>query len=358
MTQKTRIAAVGAIGLSVAGIIGLLFFLIFEKSTETVHRGGKPEVIRDDWAALSRAVDARGYYSERIPAGTDFWNGDSTLIFCGPGFMETLKQDDMDALDQFIGEYGARLVVSGLPVNLESYAGQPAAALLDFCGISTEPMEEKPESRKSSGDGLSLGSIVIEGRDEGLPVQWGDGQAIPLAGDLALLSKGTLTGETRWIQAAYGKGSITFCSDSDFFHNAGLGNEGHAAMLAWLISDDTEYELIGIEDGTVTVAEKKFPWSKITVPLGVFCAMLVWSRGPRFGPVLEAANRDRRSIAERFMAEGGFLWTRTAPGTLEALVTHTEFRKKAKKQNAGEFLDLMNKLEAGKLDGRKDRRKI
>jgi len=391
MTQKARTAAVAGIGAAAAGILTLVFFLTFEKKTETVRQGGKPQVIRDDWSALARTVSSRDFEFERLPAGTDFWNGDCTAVFCGPAFMDELDSEGMESLDLFIGEYGGRLVVCGLPEDLESYRGKPASALLDICGIDMEPASEQSGETPYAPEESSMGTMAIEGRDGELPVLWGDGRPIPLAAEAPFLSKGTLRGSPRWIQAEYGEGSITFCSDSDFFRNSGIAGEGHAEMLAWLLPGDAVYELVGIEDDTVTMAEKRFPWGKILLPLAVFCGMLVWSRAPRFGPVRETAGRDRRSISERFAAEGGFLWSRTAPGTLAALMLRSardRFVRIGKKDkasaeaiaeselalpesmaakptrgrtdrqlNAGEFMDLMNRLEAGGRDTSKDRRK-
>ncbi len=112
----------------------------------------------------------------------------------------------------------------------------------------------------------------------------------------------------------YGRGAIFAGGEPYAFMNEGLklqGNRkladfmfGKSALKAWVpVVRYAETESKGV---------RRLDAAPVLLSLALVFAMLLWMSGPRIGAFIPDEIRQRRSLRERFQAEGHFLWRRGA----------------------------------------------
>ena len=145
---------------------------------------------------------------------------------------------------------------------------------------------------------------------------------IPRARRLAVTRKdariafGTKAG-LAFVRYAESAGSVTFLADSTFLDNESIGLHDHAA-LAWALvragGDVPGGVWIAVRDEVPTLNQLlvRHAWMALASG-GLLIVGWLWAAGARFGPLLPAPPRDRRSLLEHVEASGDFLW-RTGRG--------------------------------------------
>jgi hypothetical protein len=117
-----------------------------------------------------------------------------------------------------------------------------------------------------------------------------------------------------------GAGHVTVLTDDDFLQNTGIGELDHAELLyRWV-------RQFGHSGATWIVRMRSEPidlWARfwkhgwaIAVALAAWLAFHVWSRAPRFGPVLPDPVPARRELMEHVQAAGHFLLRHGAGASL------------------------------------------
>jgi hypothetical protein len=107
-----------------------------------------------------------------------------------------------------------------------------------------------------------------------------------------------------------------------FLENRRLADEGNLAFASALLGDlragevwlPTSAEAAAAPSGGGLLARKAF--LPVAAAAFLFCLVLLWSRSPRFGPVIPEPPADRRSLSERLRAEGRFLFSHRADASI------------------------------------------
>jgi hypothetical protein len=136
------------------------------------------------------------------------------------------------------------------------------------------------------------------------------------------------------VRVAEGIGHVTVIASGEIFTNALIDEADHARLLLDVVAGH-------LEPGKVwLVFQSSFPslaaviWGRaplLVSSLALLLCIWLWSAMPRFGPKLEPAAEDRRSIGEHINAAGAFTWRYAgSPALAKSAVTavlHTAERR-------------------------------
>jgi hypothetical protein len=113
------------------------------------------------------------------------------------------------------------------------------------------------------------------------------------------------------VRVAEGDGYVTVVASGDFFSNMLIDEADHARLLLDVVAGY-------LDPGKVwLIFQSSFPslgdviWETaplLVISLVALFSLWLWAKTPRFGPKLEPAGEDRRSISEHVSAAGAFTW--------------------------------------------------
>ncbi|MEJ2452594.1 MAG: DUF4350 domain-containing protein [Candidatus Thiodiazotropha sp.] len=110
----------------------------------------------------------------------------------------------------------------------------------------------------------------------------------------------------------YGRGYVTFLSDSGFFDNGRIGDYDHAPLLAEL-ADGPERVWLLYSSQMPSLLELIWRWAPyLVVSLLLFVGLSIWHMGRRSGPRIVSGQQQRRDLLEHLQAAAQFNW-RTDP---------------------------------------------
>jgi hypothetical protein len=106
----------------------------------------------------------------------------------------------------------------------------------------------------------------------------------------------------------YGKGYVTFLSDSEIFDNKHLGEHDHASMLAEMTAGYQQVWLLYSSQmpGLLRLIWRWAPY--LTISLSLFVALLLWRMSRRSGPLLLRGQQQRRDLLEHLEAAAEYNW--------------------------------------------------
>ena len=136
---------------------------------------------------------------------------------------------------------------------------------------------------------------------------------------LILMSEGQREGQSRWLQFRHGSGWLAITGAAWFWENEELGKFDHAALISVVMAGNPPVQSVSLLQDSRPAAPVVWPaaWWALIAPLLTFLVVLIWYQVPRLGPAIPAPAAQRRSLAERFAAEGWFQWQRTGRGEFQ-----------------------------------------
>ena len=293
--------------LVIAGLVGW-FLLTHERQTEEVYVGFSGEARYNPFLAAERLLnevdieaDSRETFrpSEWLPPGTD-----TLIVYANPVLTESVE---LASLYDWVRSEGGHLVL--LPpkdddVSVDLLFTEFRLLLLptddlaedvdgEEHGAEADTDTDVPEADADYEVDLSAARYRLEALDA-------DASA-SLADDLGNVA----------LRRAEGNGYVTAIASEYYFDNYWLNEADHARLLLDVVAGY-------VVPGKVWfVFQMSFPplWKVIldAAPYLLSTLLLVlvfwlWSRIPRFGPLVEARPDSRRSIVEHVAAAGRFGW--------------------------------------------------
>ncbi len=111
---------------------------------------------------------------------------------------------------------------------------------------------------------------------------------------------------------AYGRGYVTFLSDSGFFDNDRIGDYDHASLLAELVAGPDRVWLL-YSSQMPSLLELIWRWAPyLVISLTLLAVLSLWRMGRRSGPRIVSGQQQRRDLLEHLQAAAEFNW-RTDP---------------------------------------------
>lgn len=150
------------------------------------------------------------------------------------------------------------------------------------------------------------------------------------------------------VQKKYGKGLVTFLSESSIFENTFLEDEDHAKLLWYLIHSHSdapqEVWLVDSDEYPPLITLLyKYAWT-VLLACTLLLMLAFWSWLPRFGPQINMALPYRRQLLEHIRASGIWLW-KTPDQRQERLIktTRQTIQQLAQKRlSGGQLLEDRN----------------
>jgi hypothetical protein len=106
----------------------------------------------------------------------------------------------------------------------------------------------------------------------------------------------------------WGKGFVTFLSDSDFFGNDRIGDYDHASLLAELTADRDRVWLL-YSSQMPSLVQLLWRWApQLVISLGFLSLLLIWRMSRRSGPRMRTTQTQRRDLLEHLQAAAEFNW--------------------------------------------------
>lgn len=296
MRRRIPIAYVVGSFLVILAVAG--FFTLFERVEDEVEVGYQGAARTNPFLATERLFTRLGAPARTLAAGpTVLPPADHTLLLLSPA--RSLSAERFEKIRAWVRE-GGRLIVTpdeapsldpilrhwSVEVAEDPDAGEPEVFEVNLAE-GAKARVEMPRTRR----------LAVERKD-------------------AQIEKGTEAG-LALVRYAEGKGSVTFLAAADFLANDGIGQHDHAA-LAWALvragGDAPAGVWLSIRDEVPTLGQllARHAWMALASGALLIAAWL-WYAGSRFGPLLPAPPRGRRSLLEHVEASGDFLW-RTGRG--------------------------------------------
>ncbi|RPE79917.1 DUF4350 domain-containing protein [Vulcaniibacterium tengchongense] len=294
--RPTR-AHLGAVALALllgagAAAFAAWWLRTYERVEETVDLPPGPELRRNPLHVLLLALRADGVRAqarprlqlERHPPAP----GDTVLLYGDP---RSLRAREAAALLAWVERGGHLLLRTPPPGPLDPEAPVP---VLDALGLA--PMLAPPACT-----GLRV-------RGEGGHVEFCRGRRFtaPDAG-APRLAWASPEGGYVYMRLAHGAGTVDVLADFDYLGNAALKEPTHIALARQLLAPN-------YRGGTVhLIYDARMPsfWATLLrqhwmawAPLLLALLGALWARAQRFGPLLEPAPRERRSLLEHVEAAG------------------------------------------------------
>ena len=299
--MSSRVGSI-VVTLVIAGLVGW-FLMTHERQSQEFYVGFSGEARYNPFLAaehllngLDIEADSRETFrpSEWLPPGTD-----TLIVHANPVLTESVE---LATLYDWVSVEGGHLVL--LPprdddVNVDSLLTEFGLMMLPVGDLAEETDTETDIDIETLEDGVDY-EVDLSATQYRLTALDGDAGA-SLADDLGNIA----------LRRAEGNGYVTAIASEYYFNNYWLNEADHARLLLDVVAGY-------VVPGKVWfVFQMSFPplWKVIidTAPylLSTLALMLVfwlWSRIPRFGPLVEARPDSRRSIGEHVEAAGRFGW--------------------------------------------------
>lgn len=113
------------------------------------------------------------------------------------------------------------------------------------------------------------------------------------------------------ITISLGKGRIVVLSDMSILHNSEISKYDNAAFIWGLINDNKNignvyYSLFETRETLLFWLYSETPM--LLVSLLLLVLLFLWHVTPRYGPIINLDNSDRRSFKEHILASGNYYW--------------------------------------------------
>lgn len=286
--------ALGLAFLLLAAAAGLWFWSSFEVVPTTKYTPATAEVSGNPWTAFVRGLP-EGF-------GVEEYSDPEDIDLDGAAWIAAswwwLQDEDPGPWVEWVSR-GGRLLV-----EFEEWdtVEEPWSDLPGFRGLAAR---EGPPREKEGDEAVRAswsGSAVEITVDPSVAFEPGSGGSVWYeAGGLPVVRIETV-----------GKGWVLASGEPVFLHNRGLMEEGNRRFAAALVEGlDQEYPTFWLpapSDAPVPVRNAGLGSPVLGLALLVLAALVFWRAGPRLGPVLDRGTTERLSLAERFLAEGWFLW--------------------------------------------------
>jgi hypothetical protein len=325
-----------ASALGILALAGLGLWSQFELVKVQVPAAPRPEAAHDPFFAVRELYSRLGVATRRQVLHQELPATDQVLWFLAD--RNALRSWDREPLAQWV-ERGGHLVVSPDPLedlwdsdddNVNEDENETVDSAEDDGSLDSDAAQEWLEALYASTPLEELALAVDTSRCPSLD----DGETVgmemaggvttvrvfscpllDLSGD-ASLATGLLAGgpAASLLRFRRGQGWITILSDPYPLENDLIGELDHA-RFAWELvrpAGVTPAGVVFVAAGYVhtpplvaLIARHGWP---LLVSAALALAILLWSRGARFGPLRESRSVERRSLLEHIEATGAFFW--------------------------------------------------
>ena len=174
----------------------------------------------------------------------------------------------------------------------------------DDTHTSTEENEDTDSDTLADNDAYT--QVWFPGADKPLRVKFA--QHTTLTGALNTDKVASHAGGTALISRELGKGRVVVAADLDVLLFRAIGDYDHALFLWHLVQGNGKVWLVTDND-----MPPLWQWlwkqaPELVTASFIFLILWLWSRGPRFGPLVAEPAPARRRILEHIEASGRFLW--------------------------------------------------
>jgi len=111
-----------------------------------------------------------------------------------------------------------------------------------------------------------------------------------------------------FVRRELGKGMVTVISDLNFLTYRNIGDYDHAEFLWYIVNGEGKVWMVTQNDMPSILAWLWQNANEIMVASLLLLLIWLWSRAPRFGPLVAEAPPVRRRILEHILASGRFMW--------------------------------------------------
>lgn len=286
--------------VSILGLLALIFFLNFEFKTENQAHPPSRRASEDAFLALEMTLRSRGLVVERITRDEKFWKRAPALVITDEALLKTMNADQEMELSSWFARKGRLIILWGsTPWKALSFSSR---MMLRALGLRVSADDNAPAP---GGEG----ELTWEGHATALRVEWSQGAQFFVNGGLEHVPSIGRQGEVlRWILLAGSDHWLLTTSTEALWTNAGLGKADHAQLLGLVTDGLTSNRVLLLTESSGKAVAVPEAWLALMPPALVFFALLIWCYGPRREPLTETQENSSRSLAERFSAEGRFLW--------------------------------------------------
>jgi len=304
--MNSRIGSI-VMTLVIAGLVGW-FLLTHERQEREFYVGFSGEARYNPFLAAERLLneldieaDSRETFrpSEWLPPGTD-----TLVVYANPVLTESAE---LASLHYWVSVEGGHLVM--LPPRNDDVS---VDVLLTEFGLIMEPVDDVLEdtgSEEDAADTDAAAEALEDDVDYEVDLSLTQYRLMALDAD----ASASLTDDLGNIvlRRAEGNGYVTAVASEYYFDNYRLNEADHARLLLDVVAG---YVVPG---NVWFVFQMSFPplWKVILdaapyllLTLALMLVFWLWSRMPRFGPLIEARQDSRRSIGEHVEAAGRFGW--------------------------------------------------
>jgi hypothetical protein len=303
MKYWSRIIIVIA-GLVIASLLGLWAFNSLEFTEVEKDFPPTDRAQRDPWLAIERSLSPK---IERYEgAGLVPLASASSLVI----YIWDLYRFDADAIVSWV-KGGGRLIIIFEEEKDEMQTTLPEVPL--FAGLEPRYSEEGVYTSAKTTETLKRESDIFKALPERISadpnVYFYEAEPDP---STALYG---YQDECKAVVRAYGKGIVFACGAPYALYNEGLKNEENRRLASFLFGGEAKPDTKAFIPRNVISTDsvgRRFDATPILISSAVVFILLFWMGGPRLGNVIEDEVPGRRSLRERFQAEGHFLWQHRA----------------------------------------------
>ncbi len=300
-----------------AVVFAAWFYSSHEKVWEDYYVGFSGEAARNDYLAAERLLRELGFEAEsRLVITPSEWlperydtlfvqlssplatagEKDAILYWVGEGGHLVLlpPRDDSPVIDEFLEEFGLRLV-----------AGTPAPAV------------DADEDTEAAAEERAAAERELAERNEYRLTGGRPYQQIELVGTSAKVVEHFE--QVIAARVGYGEGYVSLVSGPWYFTNDYLDNLDNARLFADLVVGEHQPRKVWLTFGAAFTPLWELIWQNaMFVVLAALLLLLLWlwNAIPRFGPRVRETIAARRSIVEHIAASGTFVWRRHGADSL------------------------------------------
>ncbi|MCL2161270.1 MAG: DUF4350 domain-containing protein [Betaproteobacteria bacterium] len=287
--------------------------------------------LRNPLLAVGRLAEHYGATAHHVPTYRKPPQSGATLVFTAPRHWFTPEQND--ALLDWAKTEGSHLIV--VPQQLQQRGkrmGRNEMAhdtLLVSLGISVRNLgaaEDDSDEPYPDEDADALPDLLQKSmrltKPEALTIELPDGTHLKARFSPQWRIK-DLEENSDWhisdpgdeddgyvLSQMLGKGRVTVLTNLDFINNRMIGEDDHAALFVYLVSLEKGQDIWFVHGTDVPALWRwlvNYAWT-VLVAAALLLITWLWSISRRFGPLLPARSRARRSIAEHVAASARYLW--------------------------------------------------
>jgi hypothetical protein len=350
--SRNRVIAATATACALA-LFAVLASRVFELRQVTIERSEGRAAALDPWLALDRVLS--GKLEVRRYSSLD------EIDFSGAGLVvaegeKASAYDEASKAEGKSGGLGSWVAGGGrLVIAWSGYYYESEVSLPSFPELAPKASEAEREVTSGRARGSYLGKAVdIEaaGSIRFDRPEAGEGY-LGLSDDTAI----------RLVLRSSGKGWALAGARPLFLENRRLADPGNRDFAGELLGQGMEgvVWLPAPSRGETAAKAGGLAARKAFLPVAgtalLVCLALLWLRAPRFGPTIPEPSADRRSILERFRAEGRFLLDRGAGEELLRRIGAAPPPGKATRARIGEAIRRAIELKVLEARDRKEGRR-